>query len=31
MIKSVKKRSELSKKIVPFEPKVVRGISTQKD
>lgn len=31
MIKSVKKESELSKKIVPFEPKVVRGISTQKD
>ena len=31
MIKSVKKEGELKKKIVPFEPKVVQGISTPKD
>lgn len=31
MIKYAKKESELMKKIVPFDPKVVKGISTPKD
>lgn len=31
MIKSAKKESELKKKIVPFEPKVVTGVSTKTD
>jgi outer membrane protein OmpA-like peptidoglycan-associated protein len=31
MIKYVKKESELKKKIVPFDPKVVTGISTKTD
>ena len=31
MIKYAKKESELKKKIVPFEPKVVTGVSTKQD
>ncbi len=31
MIKYAKKESELKKKIVPFEPKVVKGVSTPSD
>ncbi len=31
MIKYAKKESELKKKIVPFDPKVVKGVSTPKD
>lgn len=31
MIKYIKKESELKKKIVPFDPKVVTGISTPRD
>lgn len=31
MIKYAKKESELKKKIVPFEPKVVNGVSTKND
>lgn len=31
MIKYAKKEGELKKKIVPFEPKVVKGVSTPKD
>jgi outer membrane protein OmpA-like peptidoglycan-associated protein len=31
MVKYAKKESELKKKIVPFEPKVVKGVSTPKD
>lgn len=31
MIKSAKKESELNKKVVPFDPKVVKGVSTERD
>jgi outer membrane protein OmpA-like peptidoglycan-associated protein/tetratricopeptide (TPR) repeat protein len=31
MVKYAKKESELKKKIVPFDPKVVKGVSTPKD
>lgn len=31
MIKSAKKESELNKKVVPFDPKVVLGVSTERD
>lgn len=31
MIKSMKKEGDLKKKIVPFDPKVVHGVSTERD
>lgn len=31
MLKQVKKENELNKKVVPFDPKVVKGVSTERD
>lgn len=31
MVKFAKKESELKKKVVPFDPKVVKGVSTERD